>query len=245
MSQVVIEKMLTNYQVLGDKGKTLLILPGWKRSIEEWMPVAKSLSGSYKVVLLDLPGFSATVLPKKTFGVFEYADFVGKFLAKLKINKCIILGHSFGGRLGIVLASEGKIVDKLILVDSGGIEGKSLYAKLMRIFKVILFPVFMLLSVPLKNKISNLIGSEDYKAAGEMRRIFVRIVNQDLMSLLPKIKIPTFIIWGDKDSSLPVSQAKIFKKEITGSRVRIVWGAGHDPHIQKTEQLISILKDIL
>jgi pimeloyl-ACP methyl ester carboxylesterase len=245
MSQIVIEGLLTNYQVFGDAKETFLILPGWRRSIEEWVPVAKSLSDKYKVILLDLPGFGLTALSKSTFGVFEYADFVRQFLDKLKIDKCVLLGHSFGGRLGIVLASKGRIVDKLILVDSAGIENKSLYARLIRVLKLIFSPIFTILPTSIKNKISRAIGSQDYKTSGEMHKIFVRVVDQDLRTLLPKIKIPTFIIWGDKDNVLPVSQAKIFKKEIEGSKVRIVWGAGHDPHLQKTEQFVSILKDIL
>ena len=78
-----------------------------------------------------------------------------------------------------------------------------------------------------------------------MRKIFVKIVNQDLRKLLPRIKIPTFIIWGDKDDVLSVSQTKIFKQEIKGAKVRIVWGAGHDPHLQRMEQFLTILKEIL
>jgi len=246
MSKVVIEGTLTNYQSFGDAKETLLILPGWKRSISEWTLVAKSISNKYKVILLDLPGFDgATAFPKETFGIFEYTDFVKKFLDKLKIDKCIILGHSFGGRLAIILASEGKVADKLILVDSAGIENKSLYAKLMAILKVIFSPIFAIFPVSLKNKIGSLIGSQDYKSSGEMRKIFVKVVNQDLRAFLPKITVSTFIIWGDQDRTLPVSQTKIFKDKIKGSKVRIVWGAGHDPHIEKTEQLISILKDIL
>lgn len=236
---------MTNYQVFGDAKETLLILPGWRRSASEWLPIAKSLSDKYKVIVLDLPGFGVTTLPKRVFGVFEYADFVRKFLQKLKINKCIVLGHSFGGRVAIVLASEGNIIDKLILVDSGGIEQRNLYAKLISLFRLIFFPILMLLPVSFKNKIGNLMGSEDYKDSGEMRKIFVKIVNQDLVSFLPKIKVPTFIMWGDRDNVLQVSQTKIFKKEIRGSRVRIVWGAGHNPHIQKPEQLVVILKEIL
>ena len=244
--QIVIEGILTNYQVLGDGKETLLILPGWRRSINEWTPVAKSLSSKYKVILLDLPGFGgATAFPQGTFGVFEYTDFVKKFLAKLKIEKCTILGHSFGGRIAIVLASEEKIAERLILVDSAGIENKSLYAKLMHVLNVISRPIFMVLPISFKNKIGDLMGSQDYKTAGEIRRIFVKVVNQDLRTFLPKISVPTFIVWGDKDRSLPVSQAKIFKQKIKGSKVRIVWGAGHDPHIEKAEQLVAILNDIL
>jgi len=243
--QIVVGGLLTNYQSCGEGKETLLILPGWKRSASEWAPAAKNLSDKYTVIILDLPGFGLTALPKRTFGAFEYADFVKEFLAKLGIGSCIILGHSFGGRLAIVLASEGKMVDKLILVDSAGIEGESLYVRLIHLFKIVLFPALMLLPVSLKNKIGNLIGSEDYKESGEMRKIFVKIVNQDLVSFLPKIKVPTFIIWGDRDNVLPVSQTKIFKKEIADSKVRIVWGAAHDPHLQKPEQLMAILKEIL
>src|ERR1035437_4628525 len=156
MSQIVIENLLTNYQVFGDTGETLLILPGWRRSVSEWIPVAKSLSSKYKVVLLDLPGFNgATAMPKEVFGVFEYADFVKKFLEKLKINKCIVLGHSLGGRLGILLATQGNTVEKLILVDSSGIERKSLYVKIMHVMKLISSPIFVFLPISLKNKIKN------------------------------------------------------------------------------------------
>jgi pimeloyl-ACP methyl ester carboxylesterase len=243
--QLVIEGILTNYQVFGNGKKTLLVLPGWKRPASEWLAVSKNLSEEYKIILLDLPGFGVSALPKNTFGVYEYADFVKKFLDKLKIEKCTILGHSFGGRLGIVLAAEDKIVDKLILIDSGGIEQKSFYTKLIGILRIIASPFFVILPVSVKAKISRAIGSADYKDSGEMRKILVKIVNQDLTALLPKIKVSTFIIWGDMDDQLPVSETKIFKKEITGAKVRIVWGAGHDPHLQIPEQLISILKEIL
>ena len=236
---------MTNYQTFGEKKEVLLILPGWGRSMAEWLPVAKSLSDKYKVIVLDLPGFGATALPKENAGVFEYAEFVSRFLAKLRIGKCIILGHSFGGRPAIILASQGKLVEKLVLVDSGGVEGKSWYAMTMRILRLLFSPVLAVLPSLARNRISSLVGSEDYKNSGQMRKIFVRIVNQDLRHLLPKIDVPTFIIWGDKDQVLPVSQAKIFKNGINDSKIRIVWGAGHDPHLQKPEQFIAILKDIL
>jgi pimeloyl-ACP methyl ester carboxylesterase len=246
MSQIVIEGLLTNYQIFGDTGEVLLILPGWKRSINEWIEVAKSFSSRYKVVLLDLPGFDgATAMPKETFGVFEYVDFVKKFLAKLKIDKCTVLGHSFGGRIGIVLAAEGNNVNKLILVDSSGIERKSLYVKIMHVLKIISLPFLVILPTFIRNKIRDLVGSQDYKTAGQMRKILIKITNQNLESFLPIIKVPTFIIWGDKDKVLPVSQAKVFKEGIKNSKVRIAWGAKHDPHLQKTEQFMTILKEIL
>ena len=115
----------------------------------------------------------------------------------------------------------------------------------MHVLKIISSPLLVILPTFIRNKIRNLVGSQDYKTAGQMRKILIKITNQNLESFLPKIKVPTFIIWGDKDKVLPVSQAKIFKEGIKNSKVRIVWGAKHDPHIQKAEQFISILKEIL
>jgi len=54
-----------------------------------------------------------------------------------------LLGHSMGGRIGIVLASENKIVKKLLLVDSSGIERKNLYTKIMHVLKIISLPILM------------------------------------------------------------------------------------------------------
>lgn len=239
--QIVIDKTLTNYQVFGDKKNTILILPGWKRSINEWIPTAKILSTEFRVVLLDLPGFSQMIRPKESFGVFDYAQFVKDFLLKLEIDKTTLIGHSFGGRLGVILAAETTLIEKLILVDSGGIEKKSLLINLSHF----IIPFAKLLPSSIQNKIKKFIGSADYKEAGEMRDIFVKIVNQDLTHLFEKIKIPTFIIWGEKDNILPLSQSKIFKGKIKNSKLRVVWGAGHDPHLQKPEQFTSILEDIL
>lgn len=239
--KIVVEGVLTNYLIFGESAKTVLILPGWKRSINEWIPIAKILSTEFKVILLDLPGFSQMNRPKESFGIFEYADFVKKFLLKLEIGKVTLIGHSFGGRLGVVLSSETSFVEKLILVDSGGIEEKSLKANLL----YLITPIAKLLPRFIQIRLKNLVGSSDYKDAGEMRDIFVKIVNQDLTHLFEKIKVPTFIIWGEKDDVLPLSQSKIFKEKIKNSKLRIVWGAGHDPHLQKPEQFFSILEDLI
>jgi len=219
--QIVVSEILTSYEELGNGKDTILILPGWKRLAQEWVPVAKELSKKYRVVLLNLPGFGATQNFKKIAGVYEYANFVRDFLSKVKIKKCIVLGHSFGGRLGLILASENDLAEKLILVDSAGIEKKGFIAKTIRIFKKIFHPMFVLSPQQIKTKVGNTIGSEDYKNSGEMRETFKKIVNQNLTGLFHRVKIPTLIIWGEEDKSLPVSQARIFKNGIKKSTVRI------------------------
>lgn len=240
--QIVIRDILVNYEVLGESEKTLLILHGWGRSINEWIPTAMDLSSDFKVILLDLPGFGITNRPKESFEIFDYAEFVKDFLLKLEIDKCILIGHSFGGRIGLILSvSPDKLVEKLILVDSGGIEKNKLSVKLIRL----IIPARRLFPNFIQKKIKKVIGSSDYNSSGEMRDIFIKVVNQDLSFLFKKIKIPTLIIWGEKDKVLNVDIAKEFKAGIVNSKTRIVWGAGHDPHLQKSDQFVEILKDEL
>lgn len=236
--QIIIDGLLTNYQVFGKKGDIILILPGWQRTTLEWQSCASELAKNNRVFLLDLPGFGITSRPKLDWDIFDYAEFVKKFFAKIQIKSSIIIGHSFGGRIGIVLASQNFPIKQLILVDSAGIERKNLILK----SKIIVAKVFKFI---LPKKVIFQLLSGDYAEAGEMRAIFKKVVNQNLVSILPKIKIPTTIIWGEMDHVLPMAHAKLLHKLINQSRLRIVWGARHDPHLEKPEQFMEILTDTL
>jgi len=86
---------------------------------------------------------------------------------------------------------------------------------------------------------------EGYWQSKELKNTFAKVVNQDLMSLLPKIKAPTLIIWGERDRILNPRLGKIYKNQISDSQLRIVWEAKHDPHLEKPEQFTEIVEDFL
>lgn len=242
--QTAVGDILVNYEVMGNKqSPTLLLLHGWGRNLRDWIPTASFLATKYNVLLVDLPGFGGTNLPQdKVMGTYEYADFVKNFLEKLEIRKPILFGHSFGGRIGIILATEKGFLSKLVLVDSAGIEQKSLKVVLLGLFyKVLKF----LLPRRLNEIVRARLGSEDYASAGPLRKVLVKVVNENLRHLLPKIKVPTLIIWGDKDINQYVKYAKIMRNEIQDAKLRIVWEAGHNPHVEKPKEFIQILKEEL
>lgn len=243
--KIVVDGILTNYEIIGDKGKTFVILHGWKSSMKEWLSVAKNISTKYRVILLDFPGMGETFPPNIVWGTYDYANFVRSFLNKIEVKEAIILGHSFGGRVGIVLASEGNLVSKLILVSSAGIEKKTLSVK-TKIF------VYKLFVKPLRNILPQFLihtlkkfGSKDYRNSGTLQNIFIKVVNEDLTNLLEKIKCATLIIWGEKDRVLSIKQAKIIKSLIKDSILRVVWGADHWPHFSKTQEFLTILNENL
>lgn len=244
--QIVVDGLLTTYHVLGTGKKTILILHGWQRSSTEWIPLAKQLADNdHQVISLDLPGFGNTPRPKGTYSIYDYATFVEHFLKKLEIKKVILIGHSFGGRIGIILAAKSTYLDKLILVDAAAVEKKSSIMQMrIAINKLMILPV----KIFLPNQVERLkrnFGSDDYQSAGNLRDIFIKTVNEDLTLLLEDITIPTRIIWGEKDSIRPISEGKFIKNAVSGARLRIVWGAGHSPYLEKPKEFIEIVKENL
>ena len=236
--QVIVDKIFTNYWEIGKGEDVILILHGWQRSIDEWIPVAENIYGNYRILILDLPGFGGTSMPDNAYDTYDYATFVEHFLVKLGVCNCILIGHSFGGRLGIILASNTKFINKLILIDSAGIEKKSLVLNLL---DFVVKPLSKFILVKIKERFE----STDYRSAGKLRKTFVKIINQDLTYLLSKIDVKTIIIWGDKDNILDMRYAKIFKERIRNSIVRVIWGAGHSPHIEKRKAFLDILNEYI
>lgn len=244
---IIVNNILTNYQIFADgsEKESLIILPGWGKTLTEWIPTAKLLCNKYRVICLDLPGFGGTSKPKEDFDTYSYAGFVEQFLVKLKINKCSLLGHSFGGRLGIILAANTNMITNLILVDSAGVEKKSLVAKMKAVVSRALKPLTKNMPKSLRQRIVSVLGSSDYKSAGNLRTSFVKIVNQDLTHLLPEIKARTLVIWGNHDKQLSIKNTKVFKNLIPEVVVRVVWGAGHSPHLEKPRQFLEIINEYL
>ena len=85
--QKVIGGQLLNYEALGTSKKNLIILHGWGGSLQEWLPVAKRLEISYKVWLLDFPGFGGSPKPSTDWSIYDYANLVADFIKSEKLKK--------------------------------------------------------------------------------------------------------------------------------------------------------------
>lgn len=239
--QIVVDGILTNYQAIGEKNRPVfLILHGWKRSLGEWLPIARQISQKYYVVLLDLPGFGGTHMPQSAFSIYDYSKFVEHFLEKLEIKKVTLLGHSFGGRIGIILGAKTKRLEKLILVDAAGVEKRSAAARV----KILFFKsVKIFLPRKLTERLRQLLGSPDYKTSGALRNTFIKVINEDLTYLLPEIAAPTVLMWGSRDREVPLWKTKLMKRMIPNSHLRVVWGAGHSPYMEKSKEFMEILQE--
>lgn len=234
--QKVVNGVVVHYMVVGRGKRNLLILHGWKGSIDDWMFVAQKLGERYRVILVDLPGFGMSDKPQQDWGIYEYGEFTGRFLDQLGIKKISVLGHSFGGRIALLLASRNpQVVERLVLVDAAGMEVKNVKSQVIKLIKPLTFW--------LPQQVKNRFGSRDYQEAGEMRKTFVKVVNQPLRNELTNIKAPALIIWGERDKELPFLEAKMLHKGIKNSVLRIVWGASHWPHREKPDDFMRVLTE--
>lgn len=239
-----------NYDQSGD-GPAMIIMHGWGCSNATVKSIAAIAAEQHTVYNLDLPGFGASSEPKDIWGVEDYVTMLEEFVAKLGINSPILLGHSFGGRVGILYSSRNQ-VSKLILVDAAGVKPRR---SLKYYFKVYSFKLgkhltHLLLGKENAEKRIELQrqkkGSADYAAASPMMRLILsKTVNQDLKYAMPHIKAPTLLIWGENDTATPLRDAKIMERLIPDAGLVSFPGCGHYSFLDNPYQFAAVLRSFI
>lgn len=230
------------------KGYDIILLHGWGGSIETMNPIFLYFRNFARVTSIDLPGFGKSDKPKEAIDSYEYSDIIYKFIKKIGIKEANIVGHSHGGRIGIILAAKNSdIVNKLVLVDSAGIIPKRTYRYYLKVywFKT-LKKIYLLFN---KNNKENLekfykkFGSIDYsRAEGVMRQTMVKVVNDNLEPLLERIKAPTLLVWGENDEDTPLYMGKIMEEKIKDSGLVIIENGTHYSYIDDIVRFKAAVK---
>ena len=215
-----------NYKVVGE-GPPVLLLHGWGASGEIWNCVVNDLKNDFAVYTVDFLGFGKSEKPNRNAGVLDYVACIARFCEEIVAKPCIVVGHSFGGRVAIVLtALLPKNVTKLVLVDSAGLKTKLGIKKRIQIAKYRKFKK-QVISGKLDKSVLNEFGSTDYKALDtDMKKVFVNVVNFDLSEYAKKINKQTLLFWGKNDKDTPLYMAKRLKRYIKNSKLVLVRG-GH------------------
>ena len=246
--EITINNKKINYEVEGE-GNPIILLHGWLASLETMMPLQKHLAKHFKVYNVDIIGFGRSDLPDNPMNTNEFGDFLKEFINKLKIKKPILIGHSHGGRTIINYAGRnlGEI-NKIVLIDSAGIKPKrgiSYYTKVYS-YKTVKNVVKILPKKcsNLREKALGKFGSDDYKNSPEvLRKTMNNILNEDQQKIMPNIKVPTLLIWGENDTATPIEDAKKMEKLIPNCGIAKIDGAGHYSYIDGLGQCLLILDE--
>ncbi len=111
--------MKLHYRIVGEEGFPLIILHGLFGFSDNWQTHAKKLSSYFKVVLVDLRNHGHSPW-SDSFSYSLMVKDVNELLESLNIQKCILLGHSMGGKVAMHFVQQfPEKIEKAIVVDIG------------------------------------------------------------------------------------------------------------------------------
>lgn len=220
------------YQRRKGENFPVLLLHGWGCTADTMHSLfLHFVTLGHDVISLDFPGFGKSDSPREDFTIYDYSSMVCALLDYEGVERPLVVGHSFGCRVGIILSANG-VVRGAAFIAAAGIKprrGIKYYAKLWR---------YKLLK---RIKPTIIGGSSDYRAlSASMRQVFVSVVNTHLDELLSRIECPTLIFCGKKDKETPPYMARKMHREIKESGLVMLDG-GHFLFLDCRREVFSAL----
>lgn len=251
------------YLEAGDATKPkVILLHGLGANADSWQPTPLvstivALSAKYHVIAPDQVGFGKSDKPFLKYRVATYSDFLDKFMSELKIEKASLVGNSLGGWVGGLMAVKyPNRVEKLILVDSAGLEpaiidfnmiyqlNNSTRDEIRANLKLIFAnPAFHNEAFVEQFMTARVMTNDGYTINSLIESI--KRKEDFLDSELSKIKKPTLIIWGRQDGLIPLSEGEKFNKGIAGSSLVIFDQCGHVPQFEKFPEFTKNVLEFL
>lgn len=223
----------------------------WRRQMEE-------LSDEFTVVAWDAPGAGRSSDPPEPFGMAEWADALAGFLGALELGPAHVLGLSWGGSLALELFSRHpEAAASLILADTyagwkGSLPAAECAERLDMALHTSTMPPDELVSRWLPELLSGAASPElahelasimsDFHPVG-LRLMAHAMADADLRNVLPKIQVPTLLLWGDHDERSPLSIAEGMRAAIPDAKLAVIPGAGHDSNIEQPIRFSAEVRD--
>src|SRR5215469_11634345 len=255
------------------RGPVLLLLHGIAGSSETWVPAMRLLQRDYTVIAPDFLGHGASAKPPGDYSLGNYAAGLRDFLDVIEIEHATVVGQSYGGGVALQFAYQfPERCERLALVDAGGL-GREV-SWLLRLVTLpgaeYVLPALFLAPVRdcgnwilsfLKDRgVRSDRASEMWRSFGSLtdpanRQAFVRTMRAVIepggqaVSAMDRLylaeEMPTLIVWGERDKIIPVSHAYQTHEAMPHSRLEIVSGVGHFPHVEDPFRFVEILVDFL
>jgi len=231
----------------------VLLLHGWGCDGSIFSAFQNEFFKHASVLSVDFPGHGQSAEPPTPWGVPEYAEQILGLLKNLSVSKVNIVAHSFGGRVALWIASHHpELVEKMVITGGAGIRKPAAqtqskkqlqYKKLKAVLQAFEKVSFLkgIVSV-LQEKLIQKYGSEDYKRLNaNMRQTFVKVINQDLSDLLPKISASTLLIWGGDDTETPLWMGQKMEKDIPDAGLVVFDGRSHFAFLEEAQRFQVIV----
>lgn len=251
-------------------GAVLILLHGWGSSAAAFDGLCAGLQDIRQCCRLDFPGFGRSEALKEPWGLDDYADLVihwadhvlaerGARPDARSLPEVDLLVHSFGNRVMLrMLGRKGwtRPVGKVIVTGGAGLKPRrSVKTRaVLLLVRLLKFP-----SILLPGRLSDLylarlrgsvlwnrLGSADYaKLSGPMRESFSKVVNDHLDDELDMAAREMLLLWGTHDTATPLWMGRMIEKQMPGSALIELDGAGHYAFLEQPGRFMAIVRSYL
>ncbi len=225
--------LLTTQSGQADASARIVLLHGWGQPGASLLPLVTTLQRDFEIFALDTPGNGVAPLPLENWGITDYVALVESWLATLAEKPTLFVCHSFGARLAMrIAATQPDYLKGIVVVGGHGLKPIRPLLKQIKVWSLVRITKTLglldrLAQTGLKAKWAARIGSADYKNAGAFRRVFVRIVADDVAPLLPRVQVPVLLLYGEYDTETPPAMGARYHKLLPQSDFQILPALDH------------------
>jgi len=272
LKRVEIDGTPINYVDVGSPGvdDPVVLVHGLGGQWQNWLENIPRLAQERRVLALDLPGFGLTPEPADgEISISGYGRCVDAFCDRLGVGEVDVVGNSMGGFIAAEVAIQfPERVSRLALVSAAGISSAdALQAPVLTIGRLATAiatntaarhralaarPISRHASLALVARHPRLLKPDlayegFFKGSGKpgFDDALRACLGYDFRERLPDVKVPTLIVWGEKDSVIPVRDADEFERLIADSRKLVMRDTGHIPMAERPEAFNDVLTDFL
>jgi pimeloyl-ACP methyl ester carboxylesterase len=254
----------------GDRDPVLLV-HGLGGQWQNWLENIPRLAQDRRVVAMDLPGFGITPEPEddEDITITRYGRWVNELADRLDLGKVDLVGNSMGGYIAAEVAIQfPERVSRLVLVSAAGISSAEVMeAPILTIGRVATAlasnaaaryrnlaarPITRHVSLALVARHPRLLKADlayegFFKGAGKpgFDDALRASLDYDFRDRLSDVKVPTLIVWGERDSIIPIRDADEFERLIDDSRKVVMKDCGHIPMAERPRSFNDLLVDFL
>jgi pimeloyl-ACP methyl ester carboxylesterase len=244
------------YERVGE-GPALVFVHGAAADGRLWQPQLAALADEFTVVAWDEPGAGRSSDAPADFGLVDYANCLAALIEALALGPAHVAGLSWGGTVALELYRRHPgLVATLILADTyagwkGSLPEDEVRARVAGVHEMLEAPAGEFDPtlpglfageppaefVPLLEEIATAVRPASLGA-----QLFV-MAETDQRELLPRIAVPTLLIWGELDARSPLSVARQFEQAIPNTKLVLIPGCGHVSNLEQPEQFNDAVRE--
>ncbi|GAB4512735.1 MAG: alpha/beta hydrolase [Anaerolineae bacterium] len=221
-----------------------------------WADLMTLMADDYHLIAVDLPGFGQSNAPS-IMTLDDMVMWARDVMQALGIDEAVIVGHSFGGLIGRLLAAQHpRLATALVLVNGGVIPSVPGFVKSLARVPVVGSLLFNQISRSTggKNtlkgavKVDKILSDEFYSRVRANHSGLARLMRNLTLSPKPENRtpnVPVLMLWGEDDTITPVRSGETIKSNLPDVRMEVISDCGHFPHLEAPDVFIWQVRSFL